>query len=394
VVSTGRVAVVPPRYGADIVGGSEAVSREVAIGLAARGWEVDVITTCAADHYTWANDLPAGVTEEDGLRVRRFPTVPSWSRAGHKAELAIQAGRLPAIDDQVSWISYRFRAPELFAHVVRHAPDYDALVFSPYLFWTTAVCAPAVADRAVVIPCLHDEQYARVDLLRPVLADPAAVWFLSEPEHQLAHRLGPVADHHRVTGAGVDIPDRYDAEGFRSRHGLTRPFLLYAGRRELGKGWEWLLRAYAFALEHDDPGLDLVTMGVGRVVIPPGLAGRVIDIGFVDPAEKQDAFAAATVYVQPSRLESFSRTIMEAWLAGTPVMAPAAGEVVAWHCHRSGGGLVYDDEEDFARILSSLAASPERGADLAARGRRYVLEHYTWDAVIDLMEDDLGRMPT
>ena len=41
---------------------------EMAPGLQARGWEVEILTTCALDHYTWANDLPAGTAVEDGLR--------------------------------------------------------------------------------------------------------------------------------------------------------------------------------------------------------------------------------------------------------------------------------------------------------------------------------------
>ncbi len=389
---TGRVAFVPPRFGREVLGGSEAVSREAALGLAARGWDVDILTTCAVDHFTWANELPAGETLEDGLRVRRFPTVHTPSRAAHKAELVIQGGGVPSLDEQVSWLSYRVQVPELFHHIVSHEGEYDALVYSPYLFWTTAVCAPVTAARAIVMPCLHDEHYARLDLFRPVLADPAAVWFLSEPEHELAHRLGPVAPRHQVTGAGIAVPASYDAAGFRTRHKLQRPFILYSGRREGGKGWDWLMHAFKYTLEHGDPGLDLATTGVGPVLPPPEMTDRVIDLGFLDHVERDNAMAAAAVYVQPSRMESFSRTIMEAWLAGTPVVANAESDVVAWHCERSGGGLTYRDEASFAAAIAALAGSAERAADLAARGRRYVLEEYTWDSVLDRMEADLREL--
>src|SRR4029079_3496257 len=56
----GRLAFVPPRYGTEIVGGSEAVMREAAHGLARRGWDVEVLTTCARDHYTWRNQFEPG----------------------------------------------------------------------------------------------------------------------------------------------------------------------------------------------------------------------------------------------------------------------------------------------------------------------------------------------
>jgi glycosyltransferase involved in cell wall biosynthesis len=296
---------------------------------------------------------------------------------------------MPSLDAQVSWLSFRFQVPDLFHHLLRYGDQYDAIVFSPYMFWTTAVCVPVVANRAVVMPCLHDESYARLDVLRPVLSSPALVWFLSEPEHQLAHRLGPVAPRHTITGAGVYPPRGYDPEGFGQRHGLRRPFLLYAGRREPEKGWNWLLEAFAIAVKDGGLDLDLVTIGVGQVEPPMEVADRVIDLGFVEDDERSNAFAAAAAYVQPSRMESFSRTIMESWLASTPVLALAQSEVVAWHCERSGGGLLFSDEQEFAKCAASVCEDPGRAAALAERGRHYVLEEYSWDVVLDRMEADI-----
>ncbi len=157
-----KLAFVPPRFGPGVFGGSEAVSREAAFGLAARGHDVEVITTCALDHYTWANELPEGISEENGLTVRRFPVVRHPSRPALRAQLSIQAGRIPDLDYQVSWMGFLFGVPALFEYILRAGRDYDAIIFSPYLFWTTSVCAPFVAERAVIIPCLHDETYARL----------------------------------------------------------------------------------------------------------------------------------------------------------------------------------------------------------------------------------------
>ena len=77
---------------------------------------------------------------------------------------------------------------------------------------------------------------------------------------------------------------------------------------------------------------------------------------------------------------------MEAWLAGTPVVANAGSDVVAWHCRRSGAGLLYADEHELTRHLRSVADAPDRTARLAAGGRAYVLAHYRWDAVLDRVE--------
>ena len=388
----GRVAFVPLRYGPQIVGGSEALTREIAMGLAGRGWVVDVLTTRVVDHQSMADELPEGVEETDGLRVHRFSTRLQASRPGRRAQLMIQEDRLPPPDLQWTWVSWRFTMPDLFHHLLRHGDAYDAVVFSPYMFWNTTVGLWAVGDNAVVMPCLHDESYARLAVMRPVLADPASVWFLSEPEHRLAHRLGPVAERHLVTGAGVHVPGSYDPDGFRARHGIDRPFILYAGRREKDKGWGWLLETFAEAVTAGLDGVDLVTFGSGTVEVPDRLAGRVVDLGFVSETDRDSAFAAALAYVQPSRMESFSRTVMEAWLAGTPVLAVEGSEVVSWHIERSGGGLVFADGATLAGLVGDLVARPDRAAEMAGRGRRYVLREYDWPVVLDRIEADLNRL--
>lgn len=383
-----RLAFVTPRYGRDVVGGSEAVMGEAARGLAGRGARVEVLTTCARSHFSWANEYPAGIFEDAGVTVRRFPTAPASARiAGAELERRVQAGDHLEPGEELAWVNGRFRVPDLYLHLATHAGEYDAVVLSPYLFWSTLYGAQAAPERAIVMPCLHDEPYAWLPIVAATLSSVAGLWFLSEPEHQLAHRVAPgLAPAHRVVGAAVDVPDRYDPEGFKLRHGLERPFVLYAGRREQGKGWQRLLGAFASALVHHDLPFDLVTIGVGAVEVPDGLADRVVDLGFLDAKELPNAFAASSALLQPSENESFSRTVMEAWLASTPVLATASGEVVAWHCERSGGGLTYADEWELGACLAFLAEAPESATALAERGRAYVLANYTWDRVLDEME--------
>jgi glycosyltransferase involved in cell wall biosynthesis len=341
------VAFVPPRYGDDVVGGAEAVLKEAARGLAARGWEVEVLTTCARDHFTWANEYPAGMSVDGDVTIRRFPSVISTARAERATlEAVILAGHRVSVDDQFRWMNDDLRCPEMFHYLLEHSADYRALVFAPYLFWTTFACAQLDPDRTILVPCLHDEPYAGLEIFKPMLSGSRGVWFLSEPEHQLAHRRFSVPARHQVTGAGVEVPDRYDPEGFRREFQIDGPFVLFSGRREGGKGWDALLQAYGDIVDRTGLALSLVTCGAVDVIVPPALSGRVIDLGYLSPQRRNDAMAAAAAYIQPSRYESFSRTIMEAWLAGTLVIANGASEVVSWHCQRSGAGLTYDDDAE------------------------------------------------
>lgn len=388
-----RIAFVAPRYGSDVVGGAEAVIREAAHELARRGWEVDVLTTCARDHYTWANHHPSGTTVDGAVRVHRFEIKHDTDRtARDTVEINIQLGVPVSLEEQRLWLNGTLRVPDLFHHLVCRGEGYRAVVFAPYLFWTTAVGTMAAPERSIVMPCLHDESYAYLEVFRPVLEDVAQVWFLAEPEHDLGHRLADLPRHHLV-GAGIPIPDRHDATAFRVAHGIEAPFILYAGRREAGKGWDMLLHAYARAVATHEVALDLVTFGVGPVTPPPSVVGRVHDLGFLEEEQIPDAFAAAAAYVQPSANESFSRTIMEAWAAGTPVLGSGRSAVVSWHIERSGAGLVFDDDDELVQAIVAVDQRPDVLRSLASSGREYVLEHYTWKAVGDAMEAALEEMP-
>ena len=256
---------------------------------------------------------------------------------------------------------------------MKHRHDYRAIVFSPYLFWTTLVGAEVAPERSIVMPCLHDEGYARLNVVRRVVGSVARAWYLSEPEQDLAVRLGIAPATGDLTGAGVEVPESYDPDGFRARRALERPFVLYAGRREEGKGWPVLLDAFTAAVARG-ADLDLVTMGVGEIDPPASIADRVHDVGFLSDQEAADAFSAAAVYVQPSRNESFSRTVMESWLAGTPVLANGESDVVRWHCERSAAGVVWHGVDELAAALEAVVHAPEALRSIGKRGRDYVLQ--------------------
>jgi glycosyltransferase involved in cell wall biosynthesis len=385
------VAFVTPRYGDGVLGGSESRVREEARGLAARGHDVEVLTTCARDHHTWANVWPAGVERDGDVTVRRFETVPRTDPALWASfERRIFAGERLEDTDELAWLNSRFRVPELYFHIAECARDYDALIYSPYLFWTTLYCIGLAPERSILMPCLHNEPYVYLRSVRSALAGAASVWFQSEPEHQLGHRLAPLPSH-QLVGSAVYVPESYDPAGFRERHGLERPFVLCAGRREEGKGWPQAVRGFSAAIVRYGLELDLVSIGSGEPNIPPILDKRIIDLGYLDDAEVSNAFAAAEAYLQPSPNESFSRTIMESWLASTVVIANMASEVVAWHCERSGGGLVYGDEIEMGECLRMVAEAPKLAGELAAAGRAYVLDNYTWPKILDGMEAALER---
>lgn len=382
-----RLAFVCNRFGDGVAGGAEMVVAELGYGLRARGWQVDVITSCARDLYTWRNELPAGESEEDGLRVLRFETVYERSTRAQRDRLGtmILSGADISIDDQCRWLNAGVRVPGMHRFVVDHADDYRAIVCAPYGFWTTVVCGEVAPLRTILLPCLHDEPEAYLEIYRALFAGSRGLWFQTPPERDLAHRIFQLPTRTAVVGSGIHVPAGYDPDGFRARHGLDGDFVLFAGRREWGKGWPDLLRFMEFANSVLPTPVALATCGVGDVGDVPSNT-RLIDLGYLSDDERSNAMAAAAVYVQPSPVESFSRTIMEAWLAGTVVVANAASAVVGWHCERSGAGLAYSDRYEFAESLRLLLGDRALSECMARRGREYVLANYQWNEVLGRVE--------
>jgi glycosyltransferase involved in cell wall biosynthesis len=128
----------------------------------------------------------------------------------------------------------------------------------------------------------------------------------------------------------------------------------------------------------------LVVIGEGPIKPPRHPA--FVYLGFVSERKKATLYRGALALCQPSLRESFSITIMEAWLAGRPVLVYEDCPVTKGHVQRSKGGLRFRTYEDFAGVLDWLQAHPELAARMGKNGRHYVLSNYTWDVILDRFE--------
>ena len=97
------------------------------------------------------------------------------------------------------------------------------------------------ADRALLVPTAHDEPPLRFGLMRDVFERPRVLMCNTPEEVALIQRTFPGHARTRVVGVGVDVP-RGQPRRFARAHGLDRPYLLYVGRLEPGKGVHELLQ--------------------------------------------------------------------------------------------------------------------------------------------------------
>jgi glycosyltransferase involved in cell wall biosynthesis len=388
------LAFVTPWFGRDAAGGAEAECRATARALRARGMPVEILTTCARDHASgWGDHHPPGVTEEDGLVVRRFKTRPRDPERYARLDWRLQlGGRLTSFEEE-DFVRESVNSDDLYAYLGAERERYW-YVFIPYCFGTTWEGALVAPERSLLVPCLHDEPFAYLRWTRRVLRAVRRVCFHVAAERALGEALaGPDPERFALVGEGVDLALPGDGQRFREKYKVEGPFLLYVGRKAREKNTPLLVEYYArYRLTHPKSALQLVLMGGGGVRVPPRLSRDVIDLGYVPVSDKLDAYAAALALCQPSLLESFSLVLMEAWLAGAPVLVHARCPVTREHCLASGGGLFFGEYFEFVEAVELLLADHALRARMAANGRAYVLARYTWDRVTANYQELLGSL--
>jgi glycosyltransferase involved in cell wall biosynthesis len=101
---------------------------------------------------------------------------------------------------------------------------------------------------------------------------------------------------------------------------------------------------------------------------------------------KWGALQACEFAVTPSAWESFSLVVLEAWLAGAPVVVNRRCAATLEHCLRSGGGLSFLDYADFETVADRLLSDVALRERLVANGRAYTHEVFNWPAIVDRYE--------
>jgi glycosyltransferase involved in cell wall biosynthesis len=376
-----RLGLVVQHYGEGVTGGSESLARALAERLAA-DQDVAVFTTCARDYVSWSNELPEGVDRLAGVEVRRYP-VAEQRDLGSFNQLSerLYAGARSR-QDELAWLRRQGPyCPALVEALGRARDDFDAFVFFTYLYYPTYWGLKEVGERSVLVPTTHDEPPLAFSLYDEVFAAARAFAFLTPPERDLVERRFGIGGRPAVVaGIGVELGGEGDVAGFRIRRQLARPYALYAGRIDEGKGCGEMIDFFERYRRDVPGGLDLVLIGRLAMALPP-LPG-VRCLGFLPDAEKRSALAGARVVLCPSPFESLSIALLEGLALGTPALVNARSPVLKDHCLRSNAGLYYEDAETFAEALDLLATDRALHGALAANGQVYVAREYRWDTVL------------
>ena len=390
-----RLAIVTPWYGRELLGGAERLAWELAHALARAGADVDVLATCCRSFLDdWAANYHKSGTSRDaaGVVLHRFAVDTRDRVAFNRANTVLTTmpriglhGDRSVLDPIQSraFVNENIKSAALLAHLRDQGSSYNAVIFVPYLYGPTLSGLPLVADRAFLIPCVHDESYAYIEPVRAVFAAARGVLFNSAGEEETATAIyGPgLLGKSRVIGHAVEPvapPPAPISVGTFAPH--RSRYVLYLGRQDASKNIDFLIEAFrTFRERRVSSSLQLVLAG------PRGSAHHgdgILDLGAVTEPAKASLLTYARALAQPSMHESFSRAMYEAWYARRPVLVHGECRATARAVEDSGGGWIGTTLEEWVRMFAAVDESSDDAIDaLGERGWAAALDNGAWDVV-------------
>lgn len=265
--------------------------------------------------------------------------------------------------------------------IAEHVAEYDLVVTHNNVFRPAVIAIEEAKKQGVpsiLIPHAHldDDFYHFPDLLESaqdaslVLAVPkVAVEFLASKGCN-AHYLP----------AGCDTREQFsptDVDSFRKVYSSDRPFVLVLGRKAGAKGYRKIIDAVE-QLNRDGIDLQVVLIGPNDDGIPVE-SPNASYLGRQPRSVVRGALMSCVALCNMSTSESFGIVLLEAWLAGKPV-------IVNKHCAAfhdmavDGENALMVVEEGLTEAIRRLFSQPELGSRLAKNGAT-ITNKFDWAAV-------------
>ena len=385
-----RVAFVVQRYGKEVVGGAELHCRWVAEHVATRH-QVEVLTTTGVDYLSWQNVLPPGESRLNGVTVRRFPIVRE-RRIERFDPVANKVCFFEHTDEEErQWLEEHGPVtPELVEHLRRHEREYDAIVFFSYRYWTTYFGMQVAPGKSLLVPTAEHDRVLYLRLFRDFFRLPVATAFNTPEEKDLIERVTGNANlPGEVVGTGIDQPAVVPVEEVAPRLDLLGDYVVYVGRIEPEKGCAVMIDHLLRWQRETRATTTLALFGRSTMTFSENAHVRLM--GVVPDGEKLAAIARSRALLMPSRHESLSMVVLEAWMMGRPVLVNGDCEVLRGQVLRANGGLYYRRYEEFAAAMDLLLSDRALADRLGGQGCQYFEANYAWDRVMERYERLLGQ---
>lgn len=353
------------------------------------------------------------------------------ARRGHKIDIVVlddpSAAWIANVDLNVHALgsgltSYRY-SHALLPWLRQHGGDYDRVIvngiwqYLSFAAWRRYAGSPIpyyVFPHGMLDPWFKETfpfKHLKKWLYWPwaeyrVLRDAAAVIFTSEEERlQARQSFWLYRAHEKVSPLGVEAPPISSSarSEFLSRYPqlqTTRNFL-FLGRLHPKKGCDILLDA--FTRVRSNNSISLIMAGpdqigwesdLRRQVTRLNLPDRVVFTGMLQGAMKQGALASADAFVLPSHQENFGISVVEALVAGVPVLI--SNRVNIWReidADRA-GYVESDDLTGTTRLLQRwIDTAPMERETMRQNARNCFEQRFAIDRAVDSLLRILSEPP-
>lgn len=383
------IECLAPRFGGPVTALKALISTQ-----AEQGHQITVCTT--------NRDYPGGVLRHAGkesffngaLQVLYFPTQFPPLRYSRSLARFI---REDISNFDIVHIHGLYRFPPTYAAYCARKKNV------PHIICPHGALDPYLHNRSTKSPILKRAYHQFFDLAN--LRGASAIQYATREERDRARHLKLKTSSFVLPHGVEETRYRHLPEKGYFRHLLgvgDAPLVLFLGRLNFVKGLDLLIPAFE-KLHTFHPRAHLViagpdSNGYGRKVrewARQSVSKRHIHFfGYLEETAVREALTDASMLALPSYTESFGMTVIEAMACSTPVVISKNV-----HIHREveqaqAGFVTGESAGSLSAAMSSLIGAPEMAGKMGDAGRQLVMQHYTWNSIIEKLTTEYDAIIT
>ncbi len=386
-----KLLFIIQRYGKEVNGGAEDYVRQYANHLLPY-YDIDVYTSTAKNYDTWKKYYHSGKTNLDGVNVYYFN-----SPKRKVIRQSISMSLLEKNNNRQNGFKFLKRQgpyiKQINRKIKKNYDKYQAILCFCYLYYPTYASIILAKEKGILIPFLHEEPYAHYQIMQDEFKYAKRIIYQTEEEKQTAISIfkeNATNKDNIILGIGIEEERKTSDQILKKYHLENQKYLIYIGRIDASKGVKDLIDNFLYYKRiNKDKEYKLVLVGGLYLDIPTN--EDIIATGFINEDEKYTLLKHADILINPSKYESLSIVILEAFAYQKPVLVNEESAVLKGQVERSNAGLYYQGRNEFVKMLQFLITNHDIRNQMGKNGLDFVNRNYRWDIVIKKLRNFIEK---